>query len=174
MQTYRYSPPKLKGSTKLIDVVDAQGHVQCRFQRIYKNPFVKLIYYWQNFDWYTQINVYANDGELIYFCKKNSKWVKHPSYDIVNCQTNEVYHVTYTSFLNIAPEFLITSEAGEFTMKSSITNSVQFFYERKEVARWHMKVTEFLKTYVEIEEDSPVQDVAFFICLFQCVFYAGD
>ena len=174
MQKYNYSPPKIKDSTRIIDVMDEQGNVKCRFKRTYKNPLVRLINYWQTFDWYTQINVYSNDGELIYYCKKNSKWVGHPSYDVFNCKTNEVYKVTYTTLLNIAPEFLITSGSNEFTMKSGITDSVQFFHQGKEVARWKMKMTEFFKTYLEIEEDSPIQDPAFFICLFQCIFYVGD
>ncbi|WP_420042274.1 tubby C-terminal domain-like protein [Bacillus cereus] len=28
--------------------------------------------------------------------------------------------------------------------------------------------TELVKTYLEIDKDSPIQDRAFFICLFQC------
>ena len=59
-------------------------------------------------------------------------------------------------------------------MKSGIMDSVQFFHQGKEVARWKMTITEFFKTYLEIEEDSPIQDPAFFICLFQCIFYVGD
>jgi len=174
MQKYNYSPPIIKHSTKLIDVMDEQGNVKCRFKRTYKNLFVRLINYWQAFDWYTQINVYSNEGELIYYCKINSKWVGHPSYDVFNCKTNEVYKVTYKTRLNIAPEFLITSESNEFTMKSEIMDWVRFFHQGKEVARWKMKTTELFKTYLEIEEDSPIQDPAFFICLFQCIFYVGD
>lgn len=174
MQNYIYSPPKIKHSTKLIDVLDEQGNVTCKFKRTYKNFFVKLLTYWQNLDFHTRIDVYSNDGELVYYCKKSSKLTGHPSYEVINCKTNEVYEVTYTTFQNIAPEFLITNDSHEFTMKSGILDSVRIFHQGKEVARWKMKTTELFKTYLEIEEDSPIQDPAFFVCLFQCIFYVGE
>lgn len=36
MQKYTYSPPKIKDSTKLIDVIDEQGNVRFKFKRTYK------------------------------------------------------------------------------------------------------------------------------------------
>jgi hypothetical protein len=174
MKKYNYSPPKMKSSTKLIDVMDEQGNVICRFKRTYKNLLVRLTNYWKGFDWYTRIDVYSNDGELIYYCKKTTKWVGHGYYQVFNCKTNEVFQVTYKTWQNVVPEFLITSQLNEFTMKKEIMDAVKFYYQGKEVARWKMKTTEWFKTYLEIEEDSPIQDAEFFICLFQSIFYIGD
>ncbi|WP_458415375.1 hypothetical protein ACNQFZ_12100 [Schinkia sp. CFF1] len=174
MQKYTYSPPKIKDSTKLIDVMDEQGNVKCRFKRTYKNLLVRLINYLGSFDWYTQIDVYSNNGELIYHCKKTAKWVGHPYYHIFNCKTNEIFQVTYKTWQKIAPEFLITSPSHEFTMKKEVMDWARLYHQGKEVARWKMKTTEWFKTYLEIEETSPIQDPEFFICLFQCIFYVGD
>ncbi|WP_439098760.1 tubby C-terminal domain-like protein [Bacillus weihaiensis] len=43
-----------------------------------------------------------------------------------------------------------------------------------EIARWKMSTTELFKTYLEIEDNSPIKEPEFFICLFQCIFYIGD
>ena len=37
-----------------------------------------------------------------------------------------------------------------------------------------MKTTEFFKTYLEIEEDCPIQEPAFFVCLCQSIFFVGE
>ena len=174
MKIYNYSPPKMISSTKLIDVMDEQGHVICRFKRTYKNVLARLLNYWKALDWHTQIDVYSNDEELLYYCKKTTKWFDRGYYEVVNCKTDEVFRVTYKTWQNITPEFLITSQSNEFTMKKELMDWVRFYYQGKEVARWKVKTTEWLKTYLEIEEDSPIEDPAFFICLFQCIFYLGD
>ena len=174
MQKYTYSPPKVKDSTKLIEVVDEQGNVICKFKRTYKNFFVRMVTYLQSFDWYAQIDVYSNKGELVYKCKKTAKWVGNPYYQVINCKTNEVSHITYKTWQNIAPEFLITTQAIECTMKKEVMDWVRVYHQGKEVARWKMKTTEWFKTYLEIEDHSPIQNPEFFICLFQCIFYIGD
>lgn len=174
MQKYTYSPPKIKDSVKLINVIDEQQNVRFKFKRTYKNLLVRLINYWWSFDWFTQVDVYSNDGELVYQCKKTTKWVGHPYFQVLNLTTNEVFQITYKNWLKIAPEYLITSQSNEFTMKKEVMDWVRLYYQGKEVARWKMKTTEWFKTYLEIEEDSPIQDPEFFICLFQCIFYIGD
>lgn len=174
MQKYTYSPPKMKDSTKLIDLVDEQGDVICKFKRTYKNFLIRMITYLRSFDWYAQIDVYSNDGELIYICKKTTKWVGHPYYQVINCKTNEVFHINYKSWQKIAPKFIITSQTIEFTMKNEVMDCVRVYHQDKEVARWKMKTSEWFKTYLEIEDRSPIQNPEFFVCLFQCIFYIGD
>jgi len=173
MQTYTYASPKIKDSTKLVEVLDERGHIVCAFKRVYKNICVRLLNYWQSFDWYTQIDVYDVDGIPIYTCKKHSKWFGHPSYELVHHETNERVHITYTSRFNLTSELLIE---GDYLLiaKSDVLNRVQFFYDGKEVAMWQMKATQWFKTTLVIQSDSPIQQPAFFIALAQCIFHIGN
>lgn len=174
MHKYNYSPPKIKISTKLVDVLDEQGNVRCRFRRKYKNLLVRMINLWESFDWYAQVDVFSAEGELLYYCKKTSKWLGRPFYQVFNCKTNEVYHVTYTSWQKVAPEFVITGPSIELVMKKDFMDWARLYYEGREIARWKMKTSEWFKTYLEIEEDSPIQDPEFFIGFCQCIIYIGD
>jgi hypothetical protein len=174
MQKFTYSQPKIKDSTKLIDVIDEQGNVKCKFKRTYKNFIVRMVNYWRSFDWFAQIDVFSYDEELVYQCKKTTKWLGRPYYQVINCKTNEVFQITYKSWLKIAPEFLITNQSDEFTMKKEVMDWVRFYHQGKEVARWRMKISEWFKSYLELEDDCPIQEPEFFICLFQTIFYVGD
>ena len=174
MQKYTYSPPKVKDSAKLIDVVDEQGSVKCKFKRTYKNSLVRWIAYLGSFDWYAQIDVYSNEGELVYTCKKTTKWVGYPYYQVINYQTNETFQITYKSWQKITPEFDIKGEKIELNMRKEMLDGARVYLHGKEIARWKMKTTEWFKTHVEIEDDAPIQDPEFFISLFQCIFYIGD
>jgi hypothetical protein len=59
-------------------------------------------------------------------------------------------------------------------MKKEVMDWVRFYHQGKEVARWRMKISEWFKSYLELEDDCPIQDPEFFICLFQTIFYVGD
>ncbi|WP_442951200.1 tubby C-terminal domain-like protein [Paenibacillus sp. 481] len=50
---------------------------------------------------------------------------------------------------------------------------VKVYYRGQEVVRWKMKLSEWFQTHLEIADDCPIQDPAFFVCLFQCIFYVG-
>ncbi|SCC39742.1 Uncharacterized protein BCZB5J_02988 [Bacillus cereus] len=49
----------------------------------------------------------------------------------------------------------------------------KFYYQGKEIARWRMKTSEWFKTYLEIEKDSPIQEPEFFTSIAQSLFYIG-
>ncbi|WP_163099957.1 hypothetical protein [Peribacillus alkalitolerans] len=174
MQKYTYAPPMLKPSIKMIDVIDDQGNVVCNFKRTYKNFMTKIGNYIFDIDWSTQIDVYTNDRDIVYQCKKLSPWFGKPSYIVINCKTNEDYKVSYKSWQKVAPEFRITNNSSEFIVKKELMDWARFYHQGKEVARWKMKSTELFKTYLEIERECPIQEPEFFVCLFQCIFFVGD
>jgi hypothetical protein len=84
---------------------------------------------------------------------------------VINCNTNEKYHITYKSWQVIVPEFHITSNSGEYVVKKELMGWAKFYFQDKEVARWKMKTTELFKTYFEIDDDCPIQEPEFFVCL---------
>ncbi|EJR93979.1 hypothetical protein IKM_05849 [Bacillus mycoides] len=174
MKRFVYKAPKIKTSTKLVDVRNEEDEVVVRFKRSYKNIFMRFIdSFFLEGSSFVQFDTYSVGGELNYRGMKKISKIGITEYLIENCKDNSTYHVTYTSLQIIAPELLIKSSTEEYVVKHNPMDWARFYYKGKEVARWRMKATELFKTYLEIDEDSPIQDAAFFICLFQCILYVG-
>ncbi|PGX91148.1 hypothetical protein COE15_25445 [Bacillus cereus] len=174
MKKYTYLPPKVKDSTKSVDVIDEAGNKAFTFKRNYKNILTKIATYIWNIDWNVQIDVYSNDRDIVYQCIKNTKWLGKPTYKVINYLTGEEYEVSYISWQVVSPELLIKSESCELIVKKVPMDWAKFYYQGKEVARWRMKTSEWFKTYLEIEKDSPIQEPEFFTSIAQSLFYIGE
>jgi len=174
MRTYIYSPPKFKHSAKLVEVFDEQEAVVFKYRRTFNSVFARFAVWIWDIDWHVQFVAYLKDGDPIYRCAKNAKWFGRPTYRVTNCQTGEEYEVSYRSWQKVVPEFRIANRRTELVVKKEMMDWVRVYDQGKEVARWKMKMTEFYKTHLEIEENCPIQDPAFFVCLFQNIFYVGD
>ncbi|HDR8162169.1 tubby C-terminal domain-like protein [Bacillus thuringiensis] len=173
MKKYTYLPPKIKHSSKSVDVIDETGNKVFTFKRNYKNILTRMTTYAWDIDWNVQIDVYSNDGGIIYQCKK-TKWLGNPKYKVINCLTSEEYEVSYISRQTISPKLLIKSEFCELIVQKVPLDWAKFYYQGKEIARWRMKTSEWFKTYLEIEEDSPIQEPEFFTSIAQILFYIGE
>jgi hypothetical protein len=173
LKKYIYAAPKIKSSSKLVDVRNDREEIVAKFKRVYRNPLIKFLdSFFLDGDFFVQFDTYSPNGKIKYRGGKKVKKIKTEFY-IEDCEKNNIYNVTYKSLQTIAPELLIKSDTEEYVVKKIPTEWARFYDQGKEVARWRMKTTELFKTYLEIEEDSPIQDPAFFICLFQCIFYVG-
>ncbi|RIX51498.1 hypothetical protein D3P08_16430 [Paenibacillus nanensis] len=172
MQKYTYSPPKVKASTKLVPVIDGQNRAVCSFKRVYNHFFERLADSLLGFDYVVQLDVLSSDGRLRFRGKKLPRWGR-TQYEITDCSSNETYRITYKSWQAVAPEFRITSNSGEYSVKKEPMGWAAFYDQGVEAARWKMKTTEMFKTYLEIDDHCPIQEPAFFVCLFQCLFYIG-
>lgn len=174
LKRYVYKAPKIKTSSKLVDVKNEENEVVVKFNRSYKNIFIRFIdSFFLEGSSFVQFDTYSVSGELNYRGMKKISKIGKTEYYIENYKDNSKYHITYTSLQIVAPELLIKSANEEYVVKYTPMDWAKFYYKGKEVARWKMKTMELFKTYLEIEEDSPIQDPAFFICLFQCIIYVG-
>jgi hypothetical protein len=175
VKRYTYVPPKLKPSTKRIEVTDEEGKVACTFQRVYPNYIAKLCDYVFSIDWSAQVNVYSTDDLLVFQCKKMTPWFGRPEYIIQRCTAaEETYRVTYTTWQKLAPEFKVAHLNHEYALKKEVLDWAVFLQAGEELARWKMKPTEWFKTTLEIEANCPIQEPEFFVALFHCIFCVGD
>lgn len=174
MRKYTYLPPKVKDSTKSVDVIDEYGNKVFTFKRKYKNILTRIATYVWNIDWNVQIDVYSNNKDIVYQCIKNTKCLGKPTYKVINYLTSEEYEVSYISWQVISPELLIKSKSCELTVRKVPMDWAKFYYQGKEIARWRMKTSELFKTYLEIEKDSPIQEPEFFTGIAQSLFYIGE
>ncbi|MEM5018317.1 hypothetical protein WKH31_18630 [Metabacillus indicus] len=174
MQSFTYNPPKVKNSTKMVSVTDSKGEIVCSFKRTYHNMFTRIADIFLSHNFFVQFDVFTESREIKYQGNKMPRWGRS-HYKIVNLDNQEEYLVSCSSWQTLSPEFLIKCTSGdEFTVKKELMDWAKFYYDCKEAARWKMKTTELFKTYLEIEEHSPIKEPEFFICLFQCIFYIGD
>ena len=173
MKQYVYVAPKIKTSNKLVNVLNDEKEIVSNFKRVYRNAFIKFFdSFFLEGNFFVQFDTYSPTGKIKYRGKKKVKLGKTEFY-IEDYKENNIYFISYKSLQTIAPELLIKSGKEEYIVKYTPFDWAKFYYQGKEVARWRMKTTELFKTYLEIDEDSPIQDPAFFICLFQCIFYVG-
>ena len=173
MLVYTYKPLKVKSSTKVINVIDSNDKTVCSFKRKYNNIFTRIADILLGHDYFVQFNVFDVGGKIKYRGIKKPRWGR-TQYEITNLDYQEKYLVSYLNWQTISPEFVVQSSSGyEFTVKKNIMDWARFYYGGKEVARWKMNVAELYKTYLEIEEDSPINEPEFFICLFQLTLYIG-
>lgn len=174
MKRYTYVPPKLKPSTKRIEVTDEEGNVVCTFQRVYPNAVARVCNYVFDIDWSARVNVYSTDGLPVIQCKKTTPWFGRPAYVVQHCNTQDTYRVTYTTWQKLAPEFKITHLNHEYVLKKEVLDWAKFLQAGEELARWKMKPTEWFKAQLEIEAACPIQEPEFFVAVFHCIFYIGD
>lgn len=174
MKTYTYIPPKIKHSTKRVEVTDEEGNVACTFQRVYSNVIARVCNYVFDIDWFAQVNVYSKEGLPVFHCKKTTRWIGRPEYIVQRCNTQDTYHVTYMTWQKLAPEFKITHRDHEYVLKKELLDWAKFLNAGEELARWKMKPKEWFKTQLEIEAACPILEPEFFIALFHCIFYIGD
>lgn len=174
LKSYSYNPPKLKPSSKPVEVTNEEGEVVCTLKRSYPNLAAKVCVFIFDIDWSAQVEVFSREGQPVFQCKKRSLWFGRPEYIIQRCNTEEVFHVTYLTWQKVAPEFKITYQDQEYVLKKEMLDWARFLQAGKELARWRMKSKDGFKTRLEIEADCPIQEPEFFVALFHCLFYIGD
>lgn len=173
MKTYTYLAPKIKTSTKLVEVIHENGDRAFTFQRNYKNGGMRLADFFLGKDIFVQYNVFNNNDELYYFGLKIPRWSKS-QYIIKNQKTSKEYHISYIGSHHFAPDLLVKSDETQMIIKQTHSDWIKFYYNELEVARWKMKTSELFKAYLEIESHSPIQEPEFFTCICQCIFYIGN
>lgn len=169
MKTYTYLAPKIKLSTKLVEVLDEYGKSVCKFKRSYKNSVIRIANFLLGNDFFVQYHIFSNNEEWSYSGRKIPKWSR-AHYLIKNHKTSQEFYISYSNG-PIAPDLLVQSDEMQFTVKQIHSEWIKFYYQGIEIARW--KMAEFFKVYLEIETNSPIQEPEFFICICQCIFYIG-
>ncbi|KAB7672227.1 hypothetical protein [Bacillus sp. B1-b2] len=175
MKVYTYKPPKVKSSTKSSNVVNEKGEIVCSFKRTFKYKWNRIADLFLENNYFVQYDIYSVDGSLLYQGTKIPRWGK-TQYKIIHTATKEEFHITYLSWQTVSPEMQIasTSTSQTFVVKKDVMERARIYYNDIEIARWDMKMMKLFQSTIQIEESSPIQDPAFFVCFFQCVFYLGN
>ncbi|WP_391118173.1 hypothetical protein [Psychrobacillus sp. L3] len=172
MHTYTYNQPNSIDITPMISVYNHEGVVSVEFERYYSNKLKKFVDKLMDYRYFLRYNVYNINKELIFTCKKVSKKgrVYYEANDLVQQHT---YIVAYDKWKELIPDLMITDGSLQIKLQKEMEGWSRFTYNDKEIARWKAELNEGFSVQLEIEEDSPIQNVAFFIAISQCALFVG-
>lgn len=171
MRTYRYKQPLSIELTPMTSVYN-EGIVYLTFQRFYSSKLTKFIDKLMDYRYFLNYHVYNTNNELIFTCKKVSRKgrVYYEAKDLVQLQT---YIVAYDKWKELIPDLMITNGSLDIKIHKEMEGWSRFTYDNKEIARWKADLNDEFSVQLEIEEDSPIQNAAFFVAIGQCALFVG-
>ena len=173
MKSFFYTQPLSIELTPLTSVYDEAGNEVYKFQRYYSNKLKRVIDRTMDYKYFLDYRVYDMNDQLLFVCKKISR--KGRVYYIArDIQTMDDYMISYDKWKELVSDLLITGKDIQIVVdKEMESNWSRFIYEDKEIARWKADVAEEFMVHLEIEEDSPITNPAFFLAISQCVLFIG-
>ncbi len=173
MKSFFYTQPLSIELTPLTSVYDEEGHEVFRFQRYYSNKLKKIIDRTMDYRYFLDYRVYDLNDQLLFVCKKISR--KGRVYYIArDIQTMDDYMISYDKWKELVSDLLITGKDIQIVIDKEMESSwSRFIYKEKEIARWKADIAKEFMVHLEIEDDSPITNPAFFLAISQCVLFIG-
>ena len=122
------------------------------------------------FLWY---NVYDTNDQLVFMCKKISRKGKvyFEAFDKIE---QKKYLVAYDKWKELVPDLLITDGNWQIRLDKEIEDWFRFVYNDSEIAKWTATLDEVFKIQLVVNDNSPVNNAAFFIAISQCALFIGS
>ncbi len=172
MKRYTYKQPLSIELTPMINVYDEVGQVICKFQRYYSNKLKKIVDRSMDYRYFLEYRVYDNNDQLLFICKKVSR--KGRVYYVArDLNSMEDFMISYDKWKELVADLLITGKDLQVVIDKEMEGWSTFLYQEQEIARWKADVSEEFTIQLEINDDSPIKNPAFFIGISQCVLFIG-
>ena len=173
MRIYQYTHPQQIESTDKHAVIDESGEVVCYIQRQYSNSLKKFVDRVLEYRYFVQYDVKNNDGSKIFSCKKivrkGRMW-----FEGIDFITNKKVIITYENWRLGIPNLTILEGNHKIRIDKEMEEWSQFVYEERVIAKWKANfIDEQFQMILQIEEESPIQNVAFFIAISQAALFVG-
>ena len=172
MHKYTYKQPLAIDTTPKTSVYNEEGNVVYTFQRHYSNGLKKFADRLMDYRYFLRYDVYDPNDQLVFMCKKVSKKGR-VYYEATDYLHEQKYMIAYDKWKELIPDLMITDGNKTIKIDKEIEDWSRFVYNEKEIARWKAEVADEFTIQLEIEEDSPIQHVAFFIAISQCTLFIG-
>ncbi|MDF2067294.1 hypothetical protein [Bacillus sp. Cr_A10] len=172
MQKYTYKHPNAIETTTRIHVYDDTGKITHSFERYYSNSLKKFFDKAMDYRYFLYYKVYDANETLVFTCKKVSKKGR-VYYEAIDHLQQKTYIVAYDKWKELIPDLTITDGNIQIRIQKEMENWSLFTHNEKEIARWKAEIGDQFSIYLEIEDDSPIQNVAFFIAISQCALFVG-
>ena len=173
MAIYTYEQPIDIEETPKTSVYNEKGEIVYSFQRYYSNGVKKRLDKIMDYRYFLWYNIYDSDEQLVFMCKKVSRKGKvyFEAYDYTE---EKKYIVAYDRWKELVPDLLISDGKIQIKIDKELEDWSKFVYNDNEIARWKAHLDEVFTIQLEVAENSPVQNVAFFIAISQCALFIGS
>nr|WP_106782377.1 hypothetical protein [Lysinibacillus timonensis] len=161
MKVYTYEPFDLNSNQYAGYVIDQNNHTTCTVKvTLLEQAFLGL-------NDGKAVDASTTDGQALFKGTKKSKWGKS-KLELVDCQSGEVFTIFRKAAQKGFSKYNVTSTLGEYSIVKHKSDWTRFKFNKKEVARWITEPKKLI-TEIEIEEDCPIQESAFFACLCEII-----
>ena len=173
MPTYHYTQPWEGEGTQKTTVYNEEGKEVCTFQRYYSNRLKRFLDRAMEYRYFLRYDIYDLNDQIIFTCKKISKKGR-VFFQAFNHETKEQYTITYDKWKELVADLLILGKDFNIVIEKELDEWTSYVWEGKVIARWKAKVEDKFLMELEIYEDSPIQNPAFFVAISQCALYIGS
>ena len=178
MRNYTYQLPLAKGSTQQIVVHDENDEVIYTFKRTYKTILHQIFDIWIgknrllcHYDGYD-----ATGNKIIESYKKHSiaKRTKNMLSFVENCEIKELFTAEIDGIDAITPTYKIESPNTKLITKIDFSRLVHFYEKGNVVAILQLHFSNKQKSYLEIKNNSSIQNPLFYIIYSQMFYFIGE
>lgn len=173
MATYTYEQPVNIEETPKTSVYNDSGEIVYHFQRYYSNGIKKRIDKMMDYRYFLWYNVYDTNNELVCMCKKVSRKGR-VYFEVFDYTDQKKYIVAYDKWKELVPDLLISNGELQIKLDKEMEDWSKFIYNDMEIAKWKANLDEVFQIQLEVSDQSPVHNVAFFIAISQCVLFIGS
>ncbi|WP_245639430.1 tubby C-terminal domain-like protein [Viridibacillus arvi] len=172
MQRYTYLHPNSIETTPKITVADESGQAVFTFQRHYSNSLKRILDKVMDYRYFLRYDVFDMQDEPLFTCKKVTRKGK-VFYEAKDLKQQKKYMLAYDGWKELIPDLVITDGQMKMMIHKEMEDWSRFALDGLDIARWRATEGDEFLIELEIDEDSPIQNPAFFIAISQCVLFVG-
>lgn len=175
MHKYTYEALGNIKSTAPQPIYDANGQVVLSVQRVYENRLKKLLDGYFDNRYFLKYEILNRDNVSLFVVKKvfrrGKVWFEGKDH-----ATGEHYVINYENWRIGVPELFITSKNIKMKIDKEMETWSNFLVDELVIARWLAVYDEqqgLFHIKLELSEQAPIQNIAFYIAIAQATLFIG-
>lgn len=173
MKSYYYLHPNTITETPVLVIQNEQQEDVLTCQRIYSNGAKRVLDRFLENKYFLTYKVYDQGKHELFTCKKISRKGKI-YFEALNELSKEKYTIAYKGWQQIIPDLIITKDDFLMMIHKEMEDWSTFLVDDKVVARWKAKLLEEdFHIELQIDDQAPITNPAFYIAISQCVLFIG-
>lgn len=173
MKTYTYTHPKEIESVSEVPIFNDNGQITAISKRIYDNRLKRALDQFFDYRYFLKYEVSDKSSEKSFTIKKiirrGKLW-----YEGFDHKIGKKYIITYENWKMGIPELTITDGIIKIQINKQMEEWSEFLFAGTLAARWKAEFLndQFYMT-LQIDENSPIQNVEFYIAISQAALFVG-
>ena len=173
MKVFQYYQPAEVDHTEDVEVYNESNQVVAIYRRKYDNGLKKKMDRFFDYRYFVKYEVDNSSGEKVFEVKKMNRRGKL-WFEGKDIKVNKNYMISYENWRIGIPELYISDGDLKVTIHKEMEDWSNFLYEDQVIARWMADYNEqSFQMTLQIEDNSPIQSVEFFIGICQATLFIG-